>query len=80
MPQITISDRDVSTLRNALYVAAERFHGNAVRLRCQLPQIARDEKENRERCRLFTSGAVEHLAQRFDEQELEALSLAKNIR
>lgn len=79
MPQLTVSDRDVSTLRNALYVAAERFHGNAVNLRCRIPQITREERENPGHRRLLSSDAAEHLAERFDQQKLEALSLAEKI-
>lgn len=79
MPQLTISDSDTVVLSNALHIAAGRFHENAVKFRCQIPRIAREERENPLQRRDLSSEAAEQLANRFDYYELEALSLAEKI-
>jgi hypothetical protein len=77
--QLSLSERDISTLRHALGVAAERFEQNARQLRFQLPQIKQEEQTHPEKHLILTSRGVELLASQFDQQNMDTLALIRRL-
>lgn len=75
MVRLEFRENQLSTLRNALVVAAERFDEDAKQFRDLQPQLEQQEKDDPERFRLIHSSACPRLAEQFDLQAKQTREL-----
>jgi hypothetical protein len=70
----TLSDREASTIANALRVARDRYKQDAVQCR-----LARDEEKAEQNAPAWAGAAYERLAKQFDQQAKDCDALFQSI-